>query len=125
MDIIKVSSSNLVISTRRDLRRKKQYGYQVKMLEDDVKEWWTVDDLEPYIVDVGTLTAVESMEELPRLGDRVYASWENSDEWYYGRVENIVDGTWKIRYDDGMLGSVDSKTNIQFIYRPVVPVRVL
>ena len=29
-------------------------------------------------------------------------------------------GTWKIRYDDGMLGSVDSKTNIQFIYRPVV-----
>ena len=116
--------------------RKQQYGYEVHMIEDGVKEWWNLAELEPYLVDVGTtLTAVENMEEVPQVGnlgiihtyklthsytytnlhdhhtqvgDRVYASWRGSDEWYYGRVEVMFQDRWQVRYDDGMLGPVES-----------------
>ena len=48
--------------------RKQQFGYEVRMIEDDVREWWSPAELEPFLVDVGALTAVENMEEVPQVG---------------------------------------------------------
>lgn len=52
--------------------RKQQYGYEVRMLEDGIKEWLSLVELEPYLAEVGTLTAVESMEEVPQVGDHTH-----------------------------------------------------
>ena len=69
--------------------RKKQIGYCVKYVEDDVTEWWKVEDLEAYFVH-GDVTAETNpdMKDL-QIHDRVYASWESGDEWYYGVVEQV------------------------------------
>ena len=73
--------------------RKKQIGYCVKYVEDDVTEWWKLQHLEKYFVH-GEITAETNpdMKDL-QMCDRVYAAWESRDEWHYGVIEKVLSCT--------------------------------
>lgn len=106
--------------------RKSQVGYCVKYVYDDKTEWWLIEDLEQYFVH-GDMTA-ETNPDLTdiRVHDRVYASWQSGDEWYYGTVEKVNSenadavNTYKIRFDDGTSESNVLPEHVQFIARPDV-----
>ena len=62
------------------------------------------------------------------VGDRVYSSWQDSDQWYYGSVFAVsnVDGSdrFDVRFDDGTAECGITRDCIQFISRPDVRVEV-